>query len=82
MSANLAETIEKCVDLLVNRKGDERYREWAKGAVDRFVHRSTKGNPNAVQERADQLLARLESDHPITLVMTGGNFFSPQVIKI
>lgn len=82
MTESLTETKKKCVNLLVEKRGDERYRGWAEGAVERFVHRFTNGNLDTAQDRADNLLSRLESSQPITLVMTGGIFFTPKAFDL
>lgn len=79
MTLTLTETKQKCVDLLTFRRGDERYRSWAEGAVDRFVCRY---GADSIQSRASELLERLQSEQQVLLVMSGGDFFPPQMIKV
>lgn len=77
--SELANIRAKCVDLLIKQRGDERYRVWAEGSVDRFISRG--GNSiKSIQSRADKLLAKLQSSQKVPLVMSGGDFFSPRVI--
>ncbi len=73
MSENLEETLKKeCIDLLVLKRGDERYRYWATGAVERCLARG-----NSPLELRNYL-----KGETLTLVMSGGVFFSPHVVKL
>jgi hypothetical protein len=62
----------KCIDLLVKKRGDERYRGWATGAVDRYLARNNS---------LEKLLINLKQDK-IVGVMTRGNFFSPRIVEL
>jgi hypothetical protein len=62
----------QCIELLTKKRGDKRYRGWATEAVERYLAR---GNS------PEKLLKYLHQDQ-IMLVMPGGDFFPPQVVKL